>query len=275
MKKQEVCNLCKVKFELPRWYERRLRTVAPVYKPLEEECFITNYNALVTGEVDTIKFYSFTVEILKQVLLMGGKDSKPLTIILSLFRKYHFKDEVLVKHLLFIVLHALNWDRLQEVKNPSVNNVLSQLQFAYDALLHIEGYEDIEFRDTNGETSSRYMSPLGNRGRLEGLKYNVSLFRDMRLFLNHNTKWGSFYDKEILDLYYNEGLTLEEISRLYISPKTNKNKKARAETIYYKIKKYKKKMEEMKQTDPEVFCDGFEYLLQDKIDMEREVYGEA
>lgn len=221
----------------------------PVITRADKELFITSYRMPVSGSIDPALYYTFTPSTWRAISThIQHNDDKAINKIVEMRKTYHVASENIWLHLLVIVNHYVL--KIPSLFEDSIDESV-RISRAFDVLLLLDGFEDLEYRFTNNSETSNYLintsrvyAPAASKERY---------FRNMRIFIEHNKVWRSYYDKQILQLYFDKGLKLREIVELHRDGKTGDLKKVSKVAIGAKINTYRKQMLKMMENRPELF----------------------
>jgi hypothetical protein len=143
-------------------------------------------------------------------------------------------------------------------KKPPTKTVI-ELQFAFDQLLKMEGFVDIEARNKEtGEIDPHFFSSDGSKDvyymkNRERYGFKEELYRAMRIFIHTFQNYRRKYHKSLLKLYFEEGLTFKDIGENHYKTRTGENKKVSKVWIFLIINYYRDCLLRHMKTHPELY----------------------
>ena len=210
-----------------------------------------NLKMLDIIEKEDIKSYKIKQEILDTYL-------KPLSKIKSVEKIINLKGDIYDKDKLLNLLYIPYFYHNYIATKPS-NSTIIKLQFAYDTLLKIEGFEDIEFRNPDGSISDKWFANdkdkyhLSNRNGRANFTFKEEARRAMGIFIHNFTNFKRKYHKNILTRYFLEGHTMEQIGKNYVTRKGVKKNVSKV-AIFYIVNYYRHVMIKHMKTNPSLYA---------------------
>lgn len=195
-----------------------------------------------------IATYSYSKET-KENILKPLSHFRGVQKILDLNQPFYDRDDLVL--LLYIPFcHSLPENKLN-------SSVILKLQFAYDLLLKLEGFEDIEHREKNGRISVRYFSDVRDKYHLSATgrinyAFKEKARRAMGIFIHNYSNYKRRYHKTILLKYFEEGLTMEAIGKQYQNKKGVKKTVSKV-AIFYIINYYRQLMIKHMRYNPDLY----------------------
>lgn len=143
--------------------------------------------------------------------------------------------------------------------DAEVSKDVHTLTAAYDTLMQLSGFRDLEYRRDGGNSEPYHLdnSSYADYAKMKDMRLQckAEMFRRMRIFAYNYTGWSHKDHREYWLMHCDDGVTLEEIGQIYKDGTTGLPKKVSKCWISMLFKRYRGIMDKLYLENPSIITE--------------------